>query len=179
MTLSKRKRMRLPEYNYTAPGAYFITICTHQREALFGTIEHGIMVYSEIGQIAAEEISVTNQIRQKDGIQITKSIVMPNHVHMIIEIVGPRLAVAVAESGTANRFGTPLSGSVSSVVRSYKAAVTKHVRESCGHGKPCPYKLWQPRFYDHVIRSERDYQEIWRYIDENPVKWEMDSLFSG
>ncbi len=172
----KRKSIRLRNYDYSQCGAYFITICTHGREWLFGKIENGIMICNEYGRIAAEEIVRTNELRKAADISISQYVIMPNHVHFIVEFVGTRLAVS--DAPRYEEFAKPVSESLSSVVRSYKAAVTKHIREACGgHGKPCPYEIWQGRFYDHIIRNEDDYLKISEYIANNPAKWQEDRFY--
>ena len=65
----------------------------------------------------------------------------------------------------------------------YKSAVTRRINLQGGHGTPCPYEksvkslIWQSRFHDHIIRTQKDYDEIWEYIDTNPIKWELDKYF--
>ncbi len=90
----RRKTPRLRSFDYSSSGSYFITICTKDREHLFGEIVDGEMFLSEWGRIANDKISVTNQHRQDAGITITHFVVMPNHVHLIIQIVGTQRAVS-------------------------------------------------------------------------------------
>ncbi len=176
MELPKRKKIRLKGYDYSQNGAYFITICTENRANLFGEIKNGVMLCSECGKIAFEEIANTNKLRGNNGIQIQKYIIMPNHIHMIIEIVGSRRAVT--ENPQPAEFAKPTKQSISTIIRAYKSTVTKRLHELDGHGTPCPYKIWQSRFYDHIIRDEQEYHNIWNYIDTNPLKWEQDCLHS-
>lgn len=168
--MNKRKTIRLQNYDYTQDGAYFITICSKDKKPLFGAIEGHCVVYNRVGEIACEEIVQTNILRQEQNIQITKFIVMPNHVHMIVEIVGSRRAVTANE-----RFAAPVKQSVSTIVRAYKAAVTRRIRML--DVQLSNMQVWQPRFYDHVIRNEQDYLKIWQYIDSNPLKWAEDCYF--
>ena len=185
--MNTRKQIRLPNYDYSDNGAYFITICTKDKKKIFGYVKNGQMHYNEYGKIAFNEIEKTNSLRKDSGVRISKFIVMPNHVHMLLEItkgidetvVGTRRAV----SNCTNKFSKPITQSVSTIVGAYKSSVTKHILEACGHGTPCPYKItektiiWQPRFIDHVIRNGRDYLEHWQYIDNNPLKWEFDKYY--
>lgn len=172
----RRKTPRLRGYDYSQSGSYFITICTKNREHLFGEIENGIMVLNEFGTIAEQEIKHANLLRANQGIQISEYVIMPNHVHFIVRIVGTRLAVSAPKQS--ERFSKPTKQSIPSVIRSYKSAVTKIVREiGDGHGKPCPYEVWQSRYHDHIIRDEQDYAVIARYIAENPSKWIDDCFY--
>ena len=95
MERRRRKEIRLKNYDYTQNGAYFVTICTQNREMLFGDVVDGVMVYNDLGKIAVEEIHNTNELRKNAGICISHYIVMPNHVHFIVEIVGARRVVPV------------------------------------------------------------------------------------
>jgi len=197
MELPKRKQIRLREFDYSSVGAYFVTICTNSRQCLFGTICEQKMCYNLWGEIADHQIVVTNELRRKSNIQIVKYVVMPNHVHLLIEIlpdvsffVGTRRAVS--ENEQFEQFSKPTKQSVSTVIRAYKAAVTKEIhqmmdRAECrnGHGTPCPYgksngiPIWQARFYEHIVRNAEDYKQIWRYIDENPLVWEKDCFYEN
>ena len=174
MNIPNRKSIRLPGYDYSQNGAYFITICTKDKQMLFGTVQENRIILNKNGQIAQEEIEATNRLRKENGIQVTKYVVMPNHVHLLIEIVGTRRAV----SGAANpeKFSQPTKQSIPTIVRAYKSAVTRRLRN--GHGTPCPYEVWQARCYEHVIRSDADYQKIWNYIDTNPIRWSKDCYFT-
>jgi len=98
---------------------------------------------------------------------IDEHIVMPNHVHIIINIVGARHAVPLRNE----RFGKPTPGSLSTIVRSYKSAVTKQINELRNkHG----LIAWQRNYYEHVIRNESELIEIQEYILNNPKQWESD-----
>ena len=185
--MNTRKQIRLQNYYYSENGAYFITICTKDRKNIFGYVKNGQMYYNEYGKIAVNEIAKTNMLRETSGIKITKFIVMPNHVHMMLEInrnvdvqsVGTWLAM----SNSTNVFSKPVSKSISTIVGGYKSAVTRNIHEICGHVLPCPYKLsektviWQSRFIDHIIRNEKDYLEHLEYIENNPLKWELDKYY--
>lgn len=166
MALPNRKLPRLHEYDYSTPGAYFITICTHEKSCLFGRILPGVdsvdayMQYSPIGEIARE--CLLDIASHYDNIKVDKWVIMPNHVHMLIQIterIEPQLTI---------RYDIP------NVIGKYKAAVTRKV------GKALIYsgKLWQSSYYDHIIRNQEDYLQIWQYISGNPSKWLDDCFFS-
>jgi REP element-mobilizing transposase RayT len=176
-----RKKIRLPEYDYSGFGMYFITICTYKKEKIFGNIEKGKMIYNEFGKIAFNEVAVTNLKRVDSNIRIIKFVIMPNHVHFLVEAVGTRLAVSSEEY---NKFSNPIKNSISTVIGGYKSAVTRKINEyKAGHGKPCPYEIdkngivWQSRFYDRIIRDENEFLNVWNYIDLNPLKWELDDYY--
>ncbi len=197
MELPKRKQIRLREFDYSSVGAYFVTICTNSRQCLFGSICEQKMYYNLWGEIADHQIVVTNELRRKSNIRIAKYVVMPNHVHLLVEIlpdvtisVGTRRAVS--ENEKFEQFSKPTEQSLSTVIRAYKAAVTREIHQVMdraeyrnGHGAPCPYEksngipIWQARFYEHIVRNAEDYEQIWRYIDENPLVWEKDCFYEN
>ena len=175
MEYKKRKQIRLKEYDYSQSGSYFITICTYNREMIFGTVENGKVNLSEIGKIALEEILETNRIRNKFGVFINEFIIMPNHIHMIIQIVGTDCAMSA--NVQYESFSKPTKQSVPTIVRAYKSAVTKKIREYEKTNVYIPYKIWQVRYYDHIIRNKNEYSVFSRYIAENPWKWKEDYFY--
>ena len=96
---------------------------------------------------------------------------MPNHFHGILTIIGDGEGTA-RRAPTMERFGKPTSGSLPTIVRAFKSAVTKRINELCGTPGA---SMWQRNCYEHVIRSETDLAEIREYIADNPLKWELDS----
>jgi len=190
--LHHRRSHRLAGYDYSQSGAYFMTICTNNRECLFGDIVMGQMVLNAVGQIVADEWAKTAAMRPL--IESDEWVVMPNHFHAIVFIkndtatsVGARRAVPSSKTSTEYKntapympdrgpteaFGCPVPGSLSTIVRSFKSAVTKQVnllRQTPG------LVLWQRNFWDHVIRNEVDCNRIREYIHTNPQRWQMDSL---
>ena len=165
-----RKRIRLENYDYSSGGAYFITVCTYQKEKTLGDIfRRGAPCglprtkLSELGMIAERTI---REIEVKDFVSVDKYVVMPNHVHMIITLSAP----------PDSRKGCPYR--IFSIVGRYKSLVAyKWLCECKSHNKTMGY-VWQRSYFDHVIRSEQDYLKIWKYIDENPLKWELDKYYS-
>ena len=170
-----RKSVRLKKYDYGQPGYYFATICSDNKRETFGSISEGKMEYSPIGAIAAEEVDSIEIYRP--NVQVAQWVVMPNHVHMIIHIVGRDMTchVRLGEAAGTNRFSKPKWDSLGMIVGAYKAAVTRRVRAAMtSHG---PTKLWQDRYYEHTVRNEQEYLAIARYIDENPLKSELDEYY--
>jgi putative transposase len=177
-----RRSIRLKGYNYGQVGLYFITICTWHRRQIFGTIEAGEMRLNALGTIARDEWFHTAQMRP--NIDLAEFVVMPNHIHGIIAIVSEmstdqgrgtlrRAPTDPTGENQIEAFGKPTSNTIPTIVRGYKAAVTKQInilRDCPG----CP--VWQRNYYEHVVRSEADYLRIAAYILDNPRRWHEDSL---
>ena len=151
--MQKRKHPRLKQYDYSQPGAYFITFCTKNRELLLSGIIQpdpyapAVTRLTEIGRI------VEGKLRELPiGISLDKWVIMPNHVHLLVTI--EQTSEAKIE--------------LSQFVRMVKS------KSSHAAGRP----LWQSSFYEHVVRGEKDYLEIWDYIDQNPAKWIEDEYYS-
>ena len=144
----KRKNPRLKAYDYTLGGYYFITICTAGKKHYFGKIVEDKIQLSEIGKLAYNNIENLEKIY--NVIKIDKFVVMPNHIHMILIIDKE----------------TDLT--LSRIIKQYKEWITKTIM------KP----IWQKSYYDHIIRNEKDYYRIWKYIDENELKWSLDKYYN-
>ena len=162
----RRRSIRLKGYDYSAPGAYFVTICTHNREPLFGWIVDGEMVLNEYGQIVWKEWFRTAQVRSNVALFEDEFIVMPNHIHGIIWIVEATRRVAPTDGPRG-----PLSGSLGAIIAQYKSIVTKRI--NAVRGTPGA-SVWQRNYYEHIIRTERALDAIRRYIAENPLRWHLD-----
>lgn len=169
-----RQSVRLPDFDYSQPGAYFVTIVTQDRKMLFGQIVGGEMELNDIGRmVRAAWIAIPEHYPM---VELDEFVIMPNHFHGIIAIcVGARHAVP-QKAGATEGFGHPVSGSLSTILRSFKSATTKAFHEFFGHAEE---SLWQRSFYEHVIRNERDYRAIYDYIVANPMNWEMDEEFNS
>ena len=164
-----RRSIRLLGYDYSQAGAYFVTVCAHDRMCLFGEIADGKMRLNEAGRIVQQ---CWNQIPEHfPHVELGEFIVMPNHVHGIVVIaetpnVGARHAVPLPE-----KFCKPVPGSIPTIVRSFKSAVTKRINEMRGTpGVP----VWQRNYYEHVIRNDESLHCIREYIINNPLQWDMD-----
>lgn len=169
---------RLRGYDYASAGWYHVVICTKDRVCHFGEVRSGVVGLSKVGCAAhrfCREIP-----DHTDRAVVDAFIVMPNHVHAIIGLVprtddrddidGRRDARSrVSTKTTTNEFGPLQPGSLSSIVHGYKAAVTRWARK---HGYDT--FAWQPRFYDRIIRNERELHATRRYVNENPLKWHLD-----
>lgn len=174
----QRKSPRLQGYDYTQAGAYFVTVCTHQRANLFGNITaDGVMHLSDEGQIAR---SCWDAIPQHfPTIELDAFVVMPNHVHGIlvfgIPSGGHGGAVSLRPTDNGEAFGKPVKNSLSTVIRSYKSIVTRTIRQMLD----IEIVVWQGRFYDHIIRSEASLNHIRQYIESNPAQWHKDQLYQA
>lgn len=143
----QRKHPRLSYFDYSTPGYYFITICTHEKRCIFGPPSN-LNAYGRIAEDAFAEIP-----KHFPQVKIDKYVVMPNHVHAILIL-------------------SPGATGLSPVVGSYKSSVTKRI-----HAIDPDIKVWQTSFHDHVIRNQPGYEKIWSYIETNPLKWEDDCFY--
>lgn len=187
MELPKRKRIRLPVYNYSENGAYFITICSYEHTPIFGevTVGQGLCScrLSETGKLIDEEI--LNLGIRYAPIRIDKYVIMPNHVHLLVRINDTKnqpASIGPDEKREADRQEqSPCptvrpAASVSDIVCALKSITTKRANKMDGvTGR----KIWQIRFHDHVVRNEQDYKEIAEYIDNNPARWEQDRYYAA
>jgi putative transposase len=160
-----RRSIRLPEYDYSQPGAYFVTICTYQHVHLFGNVFIGEMQLNEYGEIVLEEWLKTANLR--DSVSLGEWIIMPNHFHGIIYLsTDSRGKARCAPTTKGGQFGKPDAGSLSTIMRSFKAAVTKRIHElNSASSEP----IWQRNYYEHIIRNEDDLRMISDYIATNPL----------
>ena len=173
-----RKSTRLKGYDYTQAGLYFITICVKNRECLFGNITNGKMLLNDSGKNANEcWLEISNHF---SNTQLHEYIIMPNHIHGIIEIVGANQhSPNVDDKHNRTKYISPLrspSKTIGSVVRGFKIGVTKWFRLNMGDEFPIGQSVWQRNYYDHIIRNEKTYQTISEYIINNPLKWQEDKF---
>ncbi len=175
----QRRSPRLQGYDYTQGGAYFVTICTHGRVCLFGAVIDGAMVLSRAGVIAYERWLALPD--HHAGVELDAFVVMPNHVHGIILLVGTGPALSgpapqienVTKTDNAGVVPTQPSGNVSlsTVIGSYKSGVTRRIHEQ---GLVTSGRVWQGRYHDHIIRSPGDLARIQEYVVYNAGRWQAD-----
>ncbi len=165
--LPRRKALRLAAFDYNTPGAYFITICTHNKQKILSAIvgDDAHIVPKPYGEIVEKYIRNVPEIEQY--------VIMPNHIHMIIRLENGSMWASTPTTipsnncvGDAAHF-VPQNNRVSSIVRSMKTLTTKEI----GHS------IWQRSYYDHVIRNQEDYNMAAKYIEENPLRWKQDKLY--
>lgn len=175
MEYPKRRPTHLPKFDYGV-GAYFVTICTQGRKCVLSEIVSNKMTDANVGEGLAPPVEVRltpyGTIAQEQlldlenrypSVRIHCYIIMPNHIHAVIQIQTDR-----GEAG-----GASPSPTLMDVIRVFKSNTAR----MCNRVQPIP-KLFQRSFYDHVIRCETDYLDIARYIDENPAKWTQDEFFA-
>ena len=145
MELPQRKPNRIADYDYSQNGAYFITMCTKDRKKVLSQVvgDDAHIVPKPYGRIVEKYI--------RNVTEIEKYIIMPDHIHMIIRLDGGPM------------WASAPTNKIASIVRSIKTLTTKEIGES----------IFQRSYYDHVIRNQRDYDEIWQYIENNPRKWAL------
>jgi len=186
-----RRPIRLPAFDYTSPGAYFVTICTHRHQCLFGDIEDGTMRLNPFGQIVRETWDLLP--RHYPHVELDSFVVMPNHVHAIIVIVGAGFEPAPESAGLTRptvragfkpapalepprlaRAGlkpAPTSHGLSEIVRGFKTFSARRLNElRRTPGAPA----WQRNYYEHIIRDETSLNHIRQYIADNPIRWAYD-----
>ena len=150
--LPKRKQIRIEEFDYSTPGAYFITICSLNREKIFWSFRRGELSSPANLPLTDIGIIVDNEIKKMNGIynnvKVDKYCIMPDHIHLIVSINADALG------------RTQFAPTISRVIKQFKGSVTKQIGKS----------IWQKSFYEHTIRNRHDYEEIWQYIDNNPLK---------
>ncbi len=203
--LPQRASIRLPGYDYTQPGAYFITLCTQWREALFGEIVNGEMRLSAAGRVAAAEWRRLG--RQFPGIRVGAFVVMPNHVHgiLVIEDVGATrrgpINTLVDEGGSpvpgqdagveatrrgqintpGDEAGSPVGDRPNGPAEGSLGAVIGQFKSRATRRiRSIPgyeqIPVWQRNYYEHIIRNEAEWGMIAEYIKNNPGRWEQDRL---
>jgi REP element-mobilizing transposase RayT len=180
---------RLKGYDYSLPGAYFVTLVTYERLCLFGEVAEGEVRLNSIGNLVQAELHrLPIQFRH---ISIESHVIMPNHIHAIIMFnsVG---ATRLRQTGTSlfdqkapDQFpdgidGSPLqktrpSGpspkSLGALIGQFKSRLTKHIWSLPGIDHQ---PIWQRNYYEHIIRDQAEYEKIHLYIMENPRKWSAD-----
>ena len=179
---------RLQSWDYKWNGAYFITICTHNRAHYFGDINDNKMELSNIGVLADVLLDETKNHTQ--NVKLGPFVIMPNHVHAILilnndltndgndhcggNVVETLHATSLPTNPHNEKMAiiSPEKGSISTVIRSYKSAVTRHA-----HRLGYDFS-WQTRFYDHIIRNEKSFNHIREYINTNPQKWDDDKFYT-
>ena len=160
MELPKRKPNRLSFYDYSTPGAYFITICVKGKRCLLGHIVGASIARPPAVSLSHYGVIVDLAIREipshYPAISVDHYVVMPNHIHLLLQI-------------NADTNGRPMvAPTISTVVQQLKGVITKQIGDS----------IWQKLFHDHVVRNEHDYRKIWEYIDTNPAKWQEDCFYA-
>lgn len=163
---------RLRDWDYRSRGWYFVTICTRNRANLLGEVIDQQVQLSRIGRIAESELQTLPS--HYENVTVEEHVVMPNHVHAIIAIdgehcfsPGPHMAFPIAN--TDYGFSPPKARSLSAIIRSFKAGVTRRSNEFA-----MEQMIWQPRFHDHLLRGDKVIEAVREYIRNNPANWAVD-----
>ena len=186
MDNKNRRSIRLPEYDYSQPGAYHVTICIHQARALckapvgqpplLGRVVNGEIILNDLGRIAHQGWEWLPKIFP--GAAVDVFCVMPNHTHAIIRIKpiddgGCRGSLQNAPTTNGIIKPKPLGR----LVGAYKTHTTVAINKQLNTPG---VKFWQRNYYERIIRNERDYAAVWEYIENNPVNWiEDEDFFEG
>jgi REP element-mobilizing transposase RayT len=191
-----RRSIRLKGYDYSQEGWYFVTICVHNREWLFGDIINGKIILNDAGKMV--ETEWLNLKTRFLNIELGEFVVMPNHFHGILEItattngattrvaptdeydnavVGATLVVAQYE--TVAQYEINRKKTIGNIIDAYKSITTvQYIRGvKTLDWQPFNQKLWQRNYYEHIIRDSQSHQKISDYIDNNPMNWENDELY--
>lgn len=151
-----RRQNRLKEYDYSTPNAYFITVCTDKRKNLFW-VDTGDLEFLQLSPYGvAVEDAIKGIAKHYPAVSVDNYVIMPNHIHLLLQIH--------ADSDGRSM----IAPTISTVVRQMKGVASKEAG----------FSLWQKGFYDHVIRNETDYLEIWKYMEGNPSRWLEDKLYA-
>lgn len=140
-----RKKIRLEDYNYSNVGMYFITICTKNRYPILGKINECDIELTKDGVISKKNLKNIEYVF--NNISINEYIIMPNHIHMIIEIKEEQEEV-----------------SINKIIKKFKSSVSREL--GCS--------IWQKSYYDHIIRNEKEFYAIKQYIQNNVINWKND-----
>jgi REP element-mobilizing transposase RayT len=166
ISLYHRKSIRLKEYDYSSPAEYSVTICTKNKECVLSEIANEKVKLSPIGKIAMQ---CWEEIPQHfPNVELDAFIAMPNHIHGII-IINPLVGVHNYEPLQRHAFQHTIRKSLGSIIRAYKGAV----KTICQNGGYSEF-VWQRNYYEHIIRSDKELNNIRDYIINNPLKWFFD-----
>jgi putative transposase len=164
-----RQSIRIKDFDYTSNMAYFVTICTWQREMTLGSVVSNEMQNNDIGNIIQNlwlEIPTHHPHVETDAF-----VTMPNHIHGILTFVRRGLPWQTLEQDRTPSFGHRVPGSLGSIIGQFKSAVTKQARAFTANPE---LQVWQRNYFEHIIRNERELSTIREYITFNPQNWSHD-----
>lgn len=154
-TLKRRKNLRLPYFDYSQQGCYFVTICTKDRKMIFGNVIDREMKLNNVGNML--ENTLLSVLSDYPNSEITEYIIMPNHLHFIwFNQDNAHLSVVVKK----------IKGRMTTLYREYHKRYLLHYQP-----------LWQRGYYEHIIRDDKDYERIAEYIENNPLQWHLDRFY--
>ena len=163
-----RRSLRLRGFDYSVGALYFVTLCTRNKECIFGHVHNGKMYLNELGRCVEHEWRRTCELRGND-VQLHSVIVMPNHLHAIVELhpgEGDHLVPYWMKPEIQFRDDLPIqrtsvSRSLGAIIRGFKGATSRLAGRS----------IWQRNYYEHIIRHNKEMEEITKYIQNNPIRW--------
>ena len=161
----QRKSLRLPGRDYARSAVYFVTICARNNACVLGQISNGAVLLGPFGQIAQDAWNALPE--RYPGVRIPEHVIMPNHVHGIIEIVGPWVARASIDRVP----GSHPPVALGRVIAYWKYETTKRINQMLGTPGTA---FWQRNYFERVIRDEHEYTRIRDYIAGNPSRWSAD-----
>ena len=186
---TRRNTNRIPQHNYSIPGQYFVTICVENRQQLFGMIKNEKMILNDIGNMV--NLWWQEMVKQYKNISIDEYIIMPNHIHGIINIVvgadlcvRPNQCIGPEQNNISNNIHkinhngrTHRSApTISDIIQWFKTMTTNKYIQNIKNNNWQPFnkRLWQRNFHDHIIRNDKSLNKIREYIINNPVTWQFD-----
>lgn len=183
-----RKSIRLKGYDYSQAGLYFITICCQNKVHLFGNVINKQMILNDAGKMIEKWF---NELQNKfPDVKCHEMVVMPNHIHFIIENIGSVGAdlrvcpndsnISKTEKRVSEILGEHAGSPLHRVFQWFKTMSTNEYIRGVKNNNWIPFdgKLWQRNYWEHIIRNDQSYQKISDYIINNPSKWNDDTLFT-
>ena len=164
-----RRSLRLKGYDYSQAGGYFVTICAYRKQCLFGEIIDAKMQLNEFGEVVQEEWLRTEKVR--DRVELDVSMIMPNHLHGIIILKNDINEVGATRRVAHSRPCGLKAGSLAAMIGQFKSLVTKRINQMRNMRGS---HVWQRNYYEHVIRNDRELNDIREYIINNPMAWDLD-----
>ncbi len=167
----RRRSVRLRGFDYSQPGSYFITICTAGKKRILGTVQDRKMILSRAGKVVRD--AWFDLPRRFPSVGLGEFVVMPNHVHAVVGLaqpIHPAAKGAPSSAPTTGKagFAHPRLGDV---IRVFKSLSAIEVNRVLGHSGEA---LWQRSYHEHIIRHGKDYDQIRKYIADNPILWDQD-----
>ncbi|MBU4252305.1 MAG: transposase [Candidatus Omnitrophica bacterium] len=174
-----RRSIRLVGYDYSRAGYYFVTVCVNERRNLFGDIDGGEMTLNDVGIMVENN---WNKLKQRfQFVDLDEFIVMPNHLHGVIVIVGAPLVGAQNGDVIADDDGatTRVAPTLGDIIGAFKSITTNEYIRNVKNENWLPFDeyFWQRNYYEHVIRNDNDLNRIREYIVNNPVQWKEDEYY--
>ncbi len=182
--LTRRDNNRIPQHDYSTPGHYFVSICAENRQQIFGMIENDRVILNNIGNMVD---SWWQKIFEKyDNVSIGEYIIMPNHIHGIINIVGVDPCIDPLQNNqnkiynnnmiTGENMVSPLQYRLGQYISWFKRMTTNQYIQNVKNNNWRPFnkRLWQRNYHDHIIRNDKSLNNIRQYIQTNPATWDKD-----